>query len=788
MSFDKVTYTDKVTKIMAKNLNDIQDELGNLSERINGMSGVFWATYGMTTAEELGAAISAGKLVAVRYLERVYLLSHIGDLGDDRLYYFTSVAVNTVRTLLLDITGWTNMGSQTIPSASSTNPSALGTAAPGTSSYYARANHVHPMPTMSLGIDNDDGLLYFYVDGEKTGDGIIIGGSSTLHRITYNLLHVTSSNNFVTIQNGASYKSVITPDSGWGNVSVTVTMDGVVLADVYDSETGNITINNVSGDLVIEATASLLPIDLLDVTWANYAISVGQSTNSYNAWTPHDMQYDDVHDKWLILQCHANKHLKMTYTTWTLSEFDPYDPSYVVDIPIPTANSMGSLHVENGVWWIFPKYQNVCHKSTDCGQTWETISITKPSGMRMFGIYKCGDMYFSGNDSDTEITYYKSSDLINWEVASFDSSLGYSVLCETSFCEYKGRFWAFNRTNDETLGHPVILVSDDQGQTWQLFSDQLLHGYLSTVSCLPFQNYIIIADIDRANGYIYYSKFDGETIEQLNSWRIPSAQGDFHNINIATNYSDTIVMEWFTGVPFYDESGGLYYEYMACDNVMLVGSTRPLPSVRKTTFTSQANFGAWLNTNAITSVRPDSEATYDWVATTSTGVRLYKTINGVRSAVREESEVVDEIVIPFGLASTTASNWDSPYLKNGAKLVKPWHNNYTSPRTVWYSNYGQQLAIFFINGLRYEYGMKRIGDLPVLIRVDYDYNLTWKQLGSATNQNPPDGYEWQADLPFRKVFDVSRLNDKNSSIGGNTIYQNYAYFEYVPVESEEEAE
>lgn len=38
MSFDKVTYTDKVTKIMAKNLNDIQNELGNLSERIDGMS------------------------------------------------------------------------------------------------------------------------------------------------------------------------------------------------------------------------------------------------------------------------------------------------------------------------------------------------------------------------------------------------------------------------------------------------------------------------------------------------------------------------------------------------------------------------------------------------------------------------------------------------------------------------------------------------------------------------------------------------------------------------------
>lgn len=638
--------------------------------------------------------------------------------------------------------------------------------------------------SLSLGIDQTDGLAYVYYNGVRQGTGIAVGGGgTTVHRVSNNLIHVESDNKLSAIQDGLTYRATITPDRGYGNTIVTVTMGGAVVPNAYDPTTGNITVTGVSDDLVITATASLLPIDLLDVTWADHAITVGQDTNSYNAWSPHNMQYDDVHDKWLMLQSHADKHLNHTSSNWTLSVFNPYDPTDVTDVPLPRVfNGVGSLLVENGVWWLLCPWTTDVYSSSDAGQTW--VHHTANSALpRLFGVYKVGNKYFAGDDGNNGITYFESDDLINWTTKSFDSALGYSILCETTFCEFGGRFWAFNRTNDAELGHPVILVSDDQGQTWNLFSDQLLHGFRSTVSCLPFQNYIVIADIDRDNGYIYYSKFDGTTIEQLKSWRVPSGGDDFHNINIATNYSDTIVMEFMHGVPFYDESAGLYRDQMACDNVMLVGSTRPLPSVRMTDFASQADFGTWLNANAVTSARSDSTATYDWTAAAGTSVLLYKTVNGTRTRVGSESELVDEIAFPLGFVKT-GDGRDNTYLRKGDKLVKPWTNNFTPPRTVWSINYMCQIAIFFINGVRYEYGLKRKTDLPVLIRVDYDYNITWSRWGSNTGENQPDGYEWQADLPFRKVFDVSRYNDQVSSLGNSTAFNSYAVFEYVPAEVE----
>lgn len=645
-------------------------------------------------------------------------------------------------------------------------------------------NYLENIPSFSLKIDDDDGMLYITVNGQKQGEGVDVSGGgppATKYNITSTLQNATLSNTASKIAEGNTYTSQVNANAGYRTSTVTVTMGGATQSGAYNAVTGTITVANVSGDIAITVYTELLPIDLLNVTWADHAISCGQSTNSYNAWSPHDLQYDSMNDCYVFLQCHANKHLNQTYTTWTLSLINPYDATDVTAITIPSYDGMGSLWVENGTWWIFPKYLGVAYRSSDMGANWETVNITKPSGMRMFGIYKCGGTYFSGNDSNSEITYYKSDDLLTWEVESFDSSLGYSILCETTFCEFDGKYWAFNRTNDAELGHPVILQSTDEGETWTLFSDQDLHGYRSTVSCYPFQNYIVVADIDRDGHMLYYSKFDGEAFTQLNSWSVPSAGDDFHNVNITSNYKDTVIIEFMHNVPYYDNTAGIYYTDRACDNVMLVGSTKPLASVTKTQITTSTDLLDWLNANCVTGIRPDTDEEYRWVYTSGVGFRLQRNVNGTWTYFGDGTVFDDELSVPLGFVENGLKVF---YIKDSDKLAKLWTNNTTSPITTFGGsggNYSSMIAVFYINNVRYEYGCVRTTDLPILIRVPYEYQMSQTP---GTNQNQITDQSWQSGLGLRKVFNVS-LDTGNCKLHGNILLNGFVcVFEYVPASSQ----
>lgn len=74
--------------------------------------------------------------------------------------------------------------------------------------------------------------------------------------ITYNLTHVSSSNNAATVLNGSSYTTTLAGTGSYTLNSVTVTMGGVdITSSVYTS--GTITIPSVTGNIVITATAVL---------------------------------------------------------------------------------------------------------------------------------------------------------------------------------------------------------------------------------------------------------------------------------------------------------------------------------------------------------------------------------------------------------------------------------------------------------------------------------------------------------------------------------------------------
>lgn len=117
------------------------------------------------------------------------------------------------------------------------------------------------LQTLTLGIDDDDGLLYIYVDGVKYGEGIEIGGSPTAkYTITYNLPnYIVSSSNVTKISENAEYHSVISStNENYFIENISVSMDGAdITATSVDGN--NIDIASVTGNLVITVTAVYYP-------------------------------------------------------------------------------------------------------------------------------------------------------------------------------------------------------------------------------------------------------------------------------------------------------------------------------------------------------------------------------------------------------------------------------------------------------------------------------------------------------------------------------------------------
>ena len=104
---------------------------------------VFWATYGTTTYSEIGAALTAGKLVVCEY-SGIYYSYHYRII-DTRYFsseegYWLTVTSGNV---------W-SQGQKAPPSAATATPLMDGTAAVGSSSKYSLEDHVHPSDTSKI--------------------------------------------------------------------------------------------------------------------------------------------------------------------------------------------------------------------------------------------------------------------------------------------------------------------------------------------------------------------------------------------------------------------------------------------------------------------------------------------------------------------------------------------------------------------------------------------------------------------------------------------------------------
>ena len=98
-----------------------------------------------------------------------------------------------------------------------------------------------------------------------TNIGKISSGSSTTYSVTNNLSHAVNNNTNTRVEKYNSYSANITIETGYKLNSVTVTMGGTdITSSCYSN--GNISIEHVTGNIVITVTTSLIPPNTYSIT------------------------------------------------------------------------------------------------------------------------------------------------------------------------------------------------------------------------------------------------------------------------------------------------------------------------------------------------------------------------------------------------------------------------------------------------------------------------------------------------------------------------------------------
>ena len=124
----------------------------------------------------------------------------------------------------------------------------------------------------------------------RTKENVTLGDDSgggtekpATYTITNNLTNVTNSNSVATIEEGSSYSATLSSSSGYEISTVTVTMGGIdVTSSVYSN--GNINITNVTGNIIITATAieSSTEVTSYTITKNLTNVTINNSLSSIN--------------------------------------------------------------------------------------------------------------------------------------------------------------------------------------------------------------------------------------------------------------------------------------------------------------------------------------------------------------------------------------------------------------------------------------------------------------------------------------------------------------------------
>lgn len=195
--------------------------------------------------------------------------------------------------------------------------------------------------TISLGIDDGDGLLYIYVNGVKQGEGVDI---STVPRaqVIYSLMNALSSG-LSKAEIGNPYLATLSANSGLTIDSVVVTMDGEdITASAYNSSTHTVSIPSVTGDVAILCSAVATPDTIassdIDSSLRDATLQAVESANEADAHCIQFVILTDTHGsangqksqnvvRYLLKKSRANKLFWLgdkAEVNWSSAEYQTF--------------------------------------------------------------------------------------------------------------------------------------------------------------------------------------------------------------------------------------------------------------------------------------------------------------------------------------------------------------------------------------------------------------------------------------------------------------------------------
>ena len=124
-------------------------------------------------------------------------------------------------------------------------------------------------------------IKYEMDDGSTVEIGNLVLDNNVYYSITNNLTNCTNSNNTVQMVEGGSYSATISANDGYELSSVMVTMGGTDISSSVVSG-GKITIANVTGDIVITATATEIQTEPVEPT--NFAVPNATNKTDWSIW------------------------------------------------------------------------------------------------------------------------------------------------------------------------------------------------------------------------------------------------------------------------------------------------------------------------------------------------------------------------------------------------------------------------------------------------------------------------------------------------------------------------
>lgn len=115
------------------------------------------------------------------------------------------------------------------------------------------------------------------------------------YSVTYNLTNTSSTNNIVAVKSNSSFSTTISAFLGYAIADVSVVMNNTVVTNnVYNDATGEISIPNVSGDIIISASAVRIKVSKIALNYTHLYLKKGTRKELKLYYLPENIKLSKV--------------------------------------------------------------------------------------------------------------------------------------------------------------------------------------------------------------------------------------------------------------------------------------------------------------------------------------------------------------------------------------------------------------------------------------------------------------------------------------------------------------